>query len=122
MKNTKRVIVINEDADNIPTNAVSSNESHFLDVKVNVENGDAYLNFSSRLAMYDFARSLLHEAVYGYGGQMEFYALEADKKLLVVNGVRMSLSSSRLFVFYDDSSFKEIDDEHTNGLQRGRVQ
>jgi hypothetical protein len=50
--------------------------------------------------MYDFARSLLHEAIYGIGGQEEFYPLGYEGKMEVINGVRMSNDSARVFVFY----------------------
>lgn len=50
--------------------------------------------------MYDFAKSLLQEAIYGDSGQQEFQPLIADGGPLVVNGVRMPSGSSRILVFY----------------------
>jgi len=95
-------IHVTQDGDEIPSEEVLKNEGHFLNATVDVDNGDILLHFSSRLAMYDFARSLLHEAIYGVGGQKEFYPLGFEGKLLVVDGVRLSLESSRIFVSYPD--------------------
>ncbi|MDR2174042.1 MAG: hypothetical protein LBE32_07580 [Burkholderiales bacterium] len=95
-------IHIAEHADDILSDEVVTNEAHQLLVEVDADNKDVYLNFSSRLAMYDFARSLLHEAIYSKGGQMEFYPLEFQGKMEIVNGVRMPLNSARLFIFYQE--------------------
>jgi hypothetical protein len=73
---------------------------HHLHARCDPSNGDIVLNFSSRRAMYDFAVSLLQEAVYGTCGQQEFYPLGNEGDWLVVNGVRMDQDSSRLFVCY----------------------
>lgn len=94
-------LYISESADDIPLDEVIANEAHQLSVDADA-NRNVYLNFSSRLAMYDFARSLLHEALYGRGGQKEFYPLEYHGKLEVIDGVRMSLDSARMFVFYKE--------------------
>ncbi len=96
------VITVTPDGDDIPSSAVLWNEHHSLQAKIDAENRDVYLNFSSRQALYDFARSLLQEAVFGVGGQKEFYPLVADGKSLVVEGVRLAESSSRVFVTYKD--------------------
>lgn len=81
-----------------------SSEDHYLSVEINSNNQYACLNFSSRLAMYDFARSLLQESIYGTVGEIEFYPLEFQGKLEVINGTRMSLDSARMFVFYQKES------------------
>jgi len=94
-------IHITESADEIPLEEVGANEAHQLSAEID-ENRNVYLNFSSRLAMYDFARSLLHEALYGRGGMAKFYPLEYQGKRETINGVRMSPNSERLFVFYQD--------------------
>jgi len=88
--------------DEIPSDEVLQNEEHFLHGEIDASNRDIYLNFSSRLALYDFARSLLQEAVYGVGGQKEFYPLVLEGKTLVVDGVRLVEGSSRIFIKYDD--------------------
>lgn len=56
--------------------------------------------------MYDFAVSLLHEAVYenggmvnGKGGLKEFLPSNGER---VVDGVRVKEDSSRIFVFYNE--------------------
>lgn len=43
-----------------------------LRVETDSGSGDVALNFSTPRAMYDFAVSLLQEAVYGTSGQQEF--------------------------------------------------
>jgi len=96
-------IHITESADEIPLEEVETNEAHQLSVDVNTDNKYACLSFSSRLAMYDFARSLLHEALYGRGGQKEFLpSFEYQGRRQTVDGVRVSQDSARLFVFYED--------------------
>jgi hypothetical protein len=93
-------ILVTESGDEIPSPELVSDEAHQLSVEVSADNKYACFNFSSRLAMYDFARSLLHEALYGRGGQKEFYPLEYQGKMEVIDGVRMSPDSSRVFIFY----------------------
>lgn len=93
-------IFISEEAADIPSETVASSEDHILTASVDTENRDIYLRFSSRIAMYDFARSLLHEAIYEVGAQMELYPLAFEGKLLLVNGVRLSRGSSRIFISY----------------------
>jgi hypothetical protein len=93
-------VLVTESGDEIPSQELLSNESHCLSVEVNADNQYVCFNFSSRIAMYDFARSLLQEAVYGTGGQKEFYPLEYQGKMEVIDGVRMSNGSARVFVFY----------------------
>lgn len=95
-------IRVTQSGDEIPSEEVLKDDRHCLYAKVDKENGDITLDFSSRMAMYDFARTLLHEAVYGVGGQKEFYPLGFDGKLMVVDGVRLTLESSRIFVVYKD--------------------
>jgi hypothetical protein len=96
------VIYITEAAEDIPLDEVATNEAHQLSVEGDADNKDVYLNFSSRLAMYDFARSLLHEALYGRSGQKEFLPFEYQGKREAIDGVRMSPDSGRLFIFYQE--------------------
>ena len=43
----------------------------------------------------------MHEAIFGEGGFQEFYPMEIEaSKLEVINGVRMSLDSARIFINY----------------------
>jgi len=95
-------VVVTPAGDEISSDELLENEMHFLRGEVDISNRDIYLNFSSRQSLYDFARSLLQEAVYGSGGQKEFYPLICDGKALVVEGARLDESSSRIFVFYPD--------------------
>ena len=102
-------IEISQDGDEIPLDENLNDESHFLRAKTDKTNGDIYLRFSSRIAMYDFSRSLLYESIYGENGQQEFYPLGSDKKLYIVDGVRLSLDSPRIFVEYPVDEPKESD-------------
>lgn len=97
-------IYITKSADEIPSEEVAANEAHQLTVEGDADNKDVYLNFSSRLAMYDFARSLLHEALYGRSGQKEFLPFEYQGKREAIDGVRMASDSGRLFIFYQNDA------------------
>jgi hypothetical protein len=96
-------VVVTRDGNEIPSSELLQNEKHYLRGEIDASNRDIYLKFSSRQALYDFARSLLQEAVYGMGGQKEFYPLISDGKALVVEGARLVVGSSRIFVAYDES-------------------
>ena len=98
MSNLAATLTIDPDGENIVSQDVLRDEKHRLKVSVNHANGDVYMEFTSRQALYDFARSLLHEAVFGQGGQKEFFPLITDGKALVVDGVRLEQGSSRVFV------------------------
>lgn len=100
MNKLPTTIVIGPDGDGIPSGEVLRDERHFLRSTVDVGNRDIYFEFSSRQALQDFAMSLLHEAIYGHGGQKEFYPLIVDGKALVVDGARLVADSSRIFVSY----------------------
>ena len=54
---------------------------------------------TSREALFEFGRSLIQEALYGQG-EVEFFPLVADGKLLVVDGVRLGPDSARLLIHY----------------------
>lgn len=97
-------VVITPHGDEISSRSVQEGKYHRLLAECDTRNRDMYLNFSTRRAMYDFAVSLLHESVYGTSGQQEFYPLICNGDAVVVNGVRMSEDSSRLFVFYESES------------------
>lgn len=88
--------------DDVSSDEVQKDERHYLNSEVNRDNGDVYLRFSSRLAMYEFAKSMLQEAAFGRGGQQEFLPLIFEGRALVSNGVRMTEDSSRIFAFYPD--------------------
>lgn len=99
-----RTIVVTAGGDEVASQDVAEGEHHHLHAECNVTNKYAALNFSTRRAMYDFAVSLLQEAVHGTGGQKEFYPVGHEGKMLVVEGVRMTGDSCRLLVFYGDEA------------------
>jgi hypothetical protein len=96
-------LTIEEDGECILSKQVASDGRHRLHVHVDPANSDVYFDFSSRQALYDFAKSLLHEAVYGQSGRKEFYPLIADGQELVVEGARLTEGSSRLFISYSQA-------------------
>ena len=90
----------NELEDGFHNEEVISNESHNLEVKINPNYPSINMGFSSREALYDFAKMLMWHAVYGETGEVSFFPLSAvgsDKNELV-NGVRMIGESPRIFV------------------------
>ena len=88
---------IDKDASNIPSDEVLNDESHQLEASVDINNRDIHFDFSTREAMRDFALSLLHESEFG-SGELEMYPLGFDDKQQVVDGVRLSENSSRIFI------------------------
>ena len=94
-------IELTEDGDNIPSSIYLIKNEHQLRVELNESNKYVNFTFSSRLAMYEFGKAIMHEAIFGEGGFREFYpmAVEASKPE-VINGVRMSLDSARIFIHY----------------------
>lgn len=99
-KYLRSFVQITADGEDIPSNENLENEEHNLSVKLDKDNGDVYLEFSSRLAMYDFARSLMHDALFNQSDTTELYPLKFEGQLQIVNGVRLKLDSSRVFVNY----------------------
>ena len=80
---------------------IEHDERHQLKVSVDEKHNYALLEFTSREALYDFALALLYEAVYGHG-EIEYNgALIDDNKHLFVNGVRQSIDSGRLFIWFN---------------------
>lgn len=94
-------VVVTRGGVEIPSLHVLSDDQHTLCATADESNRHISLKFSSRAAMYDFARSLLQESVYGASGQKEFYPLVIDGKALVVEGARLTVDSARLVVFYE---------------------
>jgi len=99
-------VTVTPGGDELGSSEVVGGKHHFLSASVDVGNKDVCLNFSTRRAMYDFARSLLHEAVYGNGGMVdgkgglkEFLPSNEER---VVDGVRVKEGSSRVFIFYNE--------------------
>ena len=108
MDTLSNTVVVTRDGDEIPSKELLKNDEHSLCGEIDTGNRDIYLKFSSRQALYDFARSLLQEAVYGTGGQKEFFPLISDGKALVVEGARLTEDSSRIFVTYREKKLKII--------------
>ena len=108
MNSTQKKIIITESGDEIPTSEVLTNGAHYLKGSVDLENKDIYLLFSSKLAMYDFARTLLKESIFGIEGRKEFFHLSVNGKNLVTDGVRLSGDSSRIFIEYPSDDVLEI--------------
>lgn len=92
-------VTVTPSGDEVSSPEGQNEKRHFLVANVDTGNKDVYLNFSTRRAMYDFAVSLLQEAVYGKSGQKEFLPYDGQ---MVVDGVRMTEDSSRLFIFYNE--------------------
>ena len=94
-------IELTEDGDNIPSDIYLIENEHQLQVELNESNRYVNFIFSSHLAMYEFGKAIMHEAIFGEGGFQEFYPMEIEaSKLEVINGVRMSLDSARIFINY----------------------
>ena len=91
-------VILDEEASDIPSDEVLNNDSHNLSVVVDSNNNDVHLKFSSKEAMRDFAKSILHESYYG-SGEVEFYPLISEGKAHVVDGVRLTENSKRMFVW-----------------------
>lgn len=75
-------IEITESAEGIPSDTVLNDESHSLTVKVDSQNNDIHLAFSSRESLRDFAKTLLHASYYG-SGTVELYPLGVGNGWLV---------------------------------------
>ncbi len=72
--------MVTRDGDEIPSSELLQNETHCLCGEIDASNRDIYLKFSSRQALYDFARSLLQEAVHGMGGQKRVLSAHIRRK------------------------------------------
>ena len=107
MSGLAATVTIDPDGENILPQEVLRDVRHTLKVSVDRENGDVYLEFSSRQSLYDFARSLLHDAVFDQAGWKELYPLVVDGKALVVDGVRLTEDSSRVFISYPTAEHME---------------
>ncbi|PPE72452.1 hypothetical protein C3942_18075 [Solimonas fluminis] len=103
MPRKSETIVLREGDSATPSAAVLQDETHCMHAHFDADRHCINLDFSSREALRDFALALLQEASFGTSGQMEFYPLRMPgRKEMVVNGVRLTEGSSRLFVFYDE--------------------
>ncbi len=101
-------IVLREGGSPTPSAEVLQDETHCMHAQLDADRHCINLDFSSREALRDFALALLQEASFGSSGQMEFYPLRMPgQKEMVVNGVRLTDGSARLFVFYDERRIGE---------------
>lgn len=80
-------------------NEVQENEIHSVRASVDTVGNSCLLEFRSREALFELGRTLMHEAIYG-SGELELFPLVVEGKELVVNGVRLTEQSARLFVHY----------------------
>ncbi|MBR1375297.1 MAG: hypothetical protein IJ566_04345 [Cardiobacteriaceae bacterium] len=87
---------------------IAYDQKHQLKITVdenknNPTSSYASFYFSSRETLYDFGLSLVWNAVYGNPNEMECLCyLNSDGIINVVNGMRMSVDSARLFIFVDE--------------------
>ncbi len=100
--NLNPIIKVTPDGDEVGSKQLCEDQTHQLNINQNSNNDYVSLEFTSRRSMYDFAVSLLQEAVYGTSGLKEFYPLTIDGKMETIDGVRVSKNSSRLFITYTD--------------------
>lgn len=84
-----------DDADSV----IFDDPSHNIKLTVDAQRNYAFLQCSSREALFELGRALMREALFGTG-EVEFYPLVSDGQALVVNGVRMPEESARMFVHY----------------------
>lgn len=93
-------IIVSDDKDDMVLQDNINDDSNFMQLRVNDKKKYIYMTFSSRAALYDFARSLLYESINGDSGQLEFYYLAMGDKNYLVNGVRFTKDNPRLFIEY----------------------
>lgn len=92
-------ITIYDSDDDYPSAEYYKEKKHFIETSI-VDNGTkAKLFFSNRFSLFEFARCLLFEALYGDNSSMELYHLD-DGRLMY--GIRMTERSSRFFIWYND--------------------
>ena len=87
----------------VPSKTVLNEQSHSLVAKTNSSNQDIYLEFSTRETLRDFALNILHESIYGKD-RIELYPLGTEKGWEVVNGVRLSEKSARIFITFPNEN------------------
>lgn len=89
------------DGEDIPSDEYIQSAQHCLKVEVSLENDYATITFETRLAMREFARLLLHASMFSTGESIEMAPLSTDgKEMHLTSGARLTLDSSRLFLFF----------------------
>lgn len=111
MKNRNRIILelLDNDIYDIESPA-RKDRKHSLDVSVNC--GEVHnaimLDFTTRLAMFEFGKSLMHEALFGYGN-IEFNPYDFGNGPECVNGVRLTDMKTSIYISCGDD--EELSDE-----------
>jgi hypothetical protein len=98
-ENLNCFVQLTEDGDDLSSGELVQDSTSMLTVEVDESHSYASLTFTTRLAMYEFGKSLMREAVFGTGDMLEFYCLPIPGGIEVINGARLSEGSARLFVF-----------------------
>lgn len=113
-KEKVNIEILNNDVYDVESSA-RKDKKHSLDVSVNC--GEVHnaimLNFTTRLAMFEFGKSLMHEALFGYGN-IEFNPYDFGNGPECVNGVRLIDMKTSIYVSCGDDD--EITDEDLRGL------
>lgn len=102
MSELPSTVVLTPEGNELGSAEVQQDRKHVLHAEADAASHDIRLRFATRRALFDFAKSLLHAAVFGKSGSIEFHPLMSDGQPQVVNGVRMSEQSARLLVSYGE--------------------
>lgn len=81
---------------------IQEDSSHQVHVSIDASGNYALFECTSREALFELGRTLMHEALFG-SGETELYPLVVGGNALVVEGVRLSKDSARVFVHYPAS-------------------
>ena len=105
MKASNEAITIHLSPDINPAgDLVATDKRHELKVEISKPptNDYATLWFSSRETLHDFALSLLWHSLYNQADNNICYSIEMLPYDYVLDGMRLSKDSARLFIFVDD--------------------
>ena len=86
-------------------------EKHQLKVSINEEENYALFLFSTREMLYDFAIALLSDVINNEVAKECLPYQDFDGRIPSCDGVRMSLDSSRLFIFWGNDDFIDSNGE-----------
>ena len=108
-KDKATIKIFNNDIYDIES-LVRKDRKHSLDVSINC--GEVHntimLDFTTRLAMFKFGKSLMHEALFGYGN-IEFNPYDFGDGSQCVNGVRLTDMKTSIYISCGDD--EELSDE-----------
>lgn len=98
-KNIQINIVNNNIVDDNTPYIMGLEKKNSLDISVNCSEvyNAIMLNFTTRLAMFEFGKSLMHEALFGYGN-IEFNPYDFGNGPECVNGVRLTNMKTSIYV------------------------